>query len=234
MLWRCLEVSASLVFLVKKLPNSIKDLKTVKSIDPKPKKQTVATKKRIAAAIERIPLKAMAQCWCLPGAAPPGNVSLDLCCLSWLKTGSPAGRRAHARRQIPSGNIAARWQIAVLPLYSPPLNLLDYGNRSIVQSKGKATTHPKIGALKQTVWQWSRISLKFCMSIESVFICCQFCYCSSVFWLLFVSAFLLFDSFFCSIIQYSIIWLFSVFSVLILELYSRFFDPHINNRPTNQ
>jgi hypothetical protein len=69
-------------FLSKKLPNSIKDLKTVKSGDLKPKKQTVATEKRVAAAMERIPLKATAQCQRLLGAATPGNVSLDLCCLS--------------------------------------------------------------------------------------------------------------------------------------------------------
>jgi hypothetical protein len=33
------------------LPNGEKDLKIVKSGDPKPKKQTVATEKRVAAAI---------------------------------------------------------------------------------------------------------------------------------------------------------------------------------------
>jgi hypothetical protein len=55
----------SLVFKVKKLPNGLKDLKTVKSEDPKPKKQTVANEKRVAA-ISRIPLKATAQCWRLP------------------------------------------------------------------------------------------------------------------------------------------------------------------------
>jgi hypothetical protein len=82
MLQRCLEASASLVFKVKKLPNGIRDLKTVKSGDPKLKKQTITTEKRVAEAIARIPLKAMAQCWRLPGAAPPGNVTLDLCYLS--------------------------------------------------------------------------------------------------------------------------------------------------------
>jgi hypothetical protein len=57
------------------LPNSIKDLKTVKNGDPKPKKQTVATEKRVAAAIERIPLKVTSHCQRLPGAATPGNVA---------------------------------------------------------------------------------------------------------------------------------------------------------------
>jgi hypothetical protein len=38
-------------FKVKKLPNGMKDLKTVKSGDPKPQKQTIATKKRVAGAI---------------------------------------------------------------------------------------------------------------------------------------------------------------------------------------
>ncbi len=43
--------SESLVFEVKKFPDSIKDLKTVKSGDQKLKKQTVATEKRVAATI---------------------------------------------------------------------------------------------------------------------------------------------------------------------------------------
>jgi hypothetical protein len=61
------------------LPNGVKDLKTVKSEDPKLKKQTVANEKCVAAAIAQIPLKATAHCRRLPGAAAPGNVALDLC-----------------------------------------------------------------------------------------------------------------------------------------------------------
>jgi hypothetical protein len=38
-------------FKVKKLPSGIKDLKIIKSGDPKPKKPTVATEKHVAAAI---------------------------------------------------------------------------------------------------------------------------------------------------------------------------------------
>ncbi len=38
-------------FLSKKLSNGVKDLKSVKSGDPKLKKQTVATEKRVTAAI---------------------------------------------------------------------------------------------------------------------------------------------------------------------------------------
>jgi hypothetical protein len=64
------------------LPDGIKDLKTVKSGDPKLKKKTVATKKRVAATIARIPLKAAADRRRLPGAALPGYVALDLCYLS--------------------------------------------------------------------------------------------------------------------------------------------------------
>jgi hypothetical protein len=64
------------------LPNGLKDLKTVKSGDPKPKKQTVANEKRVAAAITRISLKVTAHCQRLPGAALPGYVALDLCYLS--------------------------------------------------------------------------------------------------------------------------------------------------------
>jgi orotate phosphoribosyltransferase-like protein len=55
---------------------------TVKSRDPKPKQKTVATKKRVAAAIERIPLKATVHCRRLAGATVPGNVALDLCYVS--------------------------------------------------------------------------------------------------------------------------------------------------------
>jgi hypothetical protein len=82
MLRCCLEASASLVFYVKKLPNGINYFKTVKSGDPKPKKQTVADEKHVAATIARIPLKAMAHCRRLPGVALPGYVALDLCYLS--------------------------------------------------------------------------------------------------------------------------------------------------------
>jgi hypothetical protein len=82
MLCRCLEALESLVFKVKKLSSGIKDLKTVKSGDPKPKKQTVANERRVAAAIARIPLKVTAHCRRLPGAALPGYVALDLSYLS--------------------------------------------------------------------------------------------------------------------------------------------------------
>jgi hypothetical protein len=43
----------SLVFYVKKLPNGITDLKTVKSGDPNLNKQTVTSEKHVAAAIKR-------------------------------------------------------------------------------------------------------------------------------------------------------------------------------------
>jgi hypothetical protein len=45
-------------------------------------KKTVATKERVAATIELIPLKATAHRRHLPGAASPGYVALDLCYLS--------------------------------------------------------------------------------------------------------------------------------------------------------
>jgi hypothetical protein len=64
------------------LPNGIKDLKTGKSGDPKPKKKHFATEKHVAAAIERIPLKATAHCQRLAGATALGNVALDLCYIS--------------------------------------------------------------------------------------------------------------------------------------------------------
>jgi hypothetical protein len=54
---------------------------------------------------------------------------------------------------VPCGKIAAHWQIAGLPLYSPPLNLLVYITRCILKSKGNATTHRKMGFLQRTVWQ---------------------------------------------------------------------------------
>ncbi len=34
-----------------------------------------------------------------------------------------------------------------------PLNLLDYGTWGILRAKGNAMGHPKLGSLKQTVWQ---------------------------------------------------------------------------------
>jgi hypothetical protein len=45
------------------------------------------------------------------------------------------------------------WQIAVLPSYSPPLNLLDYNIWGIFKIKGNAMAHRKIGSPKQTIWQ---------------------------------------------------------------------------------
>jgi hypothetical protein len=144
------------------LPNGIKDLKTVKSGDPKPKKKTVATEKRVAAAIELLLPKATAHCHRLAGATAPGNVALDLCYVFGLKIGPPAGLRARARRNFSSGKIAAHWQLAVLPPYSPPLNLLDYGIWGVVQPKGKATAHPKMGALKQTIWQLRAAKVRRC------------------------------------------------------------------------
>jgi hypothetical protein len=75
-----------------------------------------------------------------------------LCIL--IEIGPPAGRRARACHHFPSRNIAAHWQIAILLAYSPPLNSLDYGTWGVVQPKGKATAHLKMGALKQTVWLW--------------------------------------------------------------------------------
>jgi hypothetical protein len=65
---------------------------------------------------------------------------------------------------MPSGNIAARWQIAVLPPYLPPLKSLDYGKWRVVQPKGKATAHPKMGALKRTIWQLRAAKVKRCCS----------------------------------------------------------------------
>jgi hypothetical protein len=64
------------------LPNGIKDLKTVKSGDLKKEGKSVATEKLVAAVIEQIPLKAVAHCRHLPGAASPGYVALDLCYIS--------------------------------------------------------------------------------------------------------------------------------------------------------
>ncbi len=71
----------------------MKDLKTVKSGDPKLKKQTFATKKHVPAPIAQIPLKAdgsqpaTTRCFyarkCCPGSLLP----------ILIKKGSPAGRR---------------------------------------------------------------------------------------------------------------------------------------------
>ncbi len=47
MLGHAVLASESFIFYIKKLPNGIKDLKTIKSEDPKPKKQTVATENMV-------------------------------------------------------------------------------------------------------------------------------------------------------------------------------------------
>jgi hypothetical protein len=67
---------------------------------------------------------------------------------------------AHTTKSLAETSL--RWQIAVLPLYSLPQNLLDYDNRSVVQPKGKAMAHPKMGALKRTVWQRRAAKVKQC------------------------------------------------------------------------
>jgi hypothetical protein len=114
----------------------------------------MATEKHVAGAIARIPLKAMAHCWRLPGAASLGYVALDLYYISWLKIASPAGRPARACLHFPSGNIAACWQITVLLPYLPPLYSLDYGTWGILKPKGNATAHPKMSALKWAIGQF--------------------------------------------------------------------------------
>jgi hypothetical protein len=40
--------------------------------------------------------------------------------------------------------------------------LLDYGNWGALQPKGKATAHPKMGALKRTVWQQRAEKVRQC------------------------------------------------------------------------
>jgi hypothetical protein len=55
---------------------------TVKSGDLKTKERPLPLKKRVTAAIVRIPLKAVAHCLRLPGAASPAFEALDLCFLS--------------------------------------------------------------------------------------------------------------------------------------------------------
>jgi hypothetical protein len=78
--------------------------------------------------------------------------------------------------------------------------------------------------------EWSQVNLQFCMLIESVFlpICCQFCYYPSVVnFYSFCFAFCL--THFVQLFRIRLFtYLFSVFSVLILELCSRYFYPHIN------
>jgi hypothetical protein len=69
-------------FLCKKVANGIKDLKTVKSVDLKMKGRPLPPKNVSPPLIARIPLKAAAHCRCLPGAASPGYVALDLCYIS--------------------------------------------------------------------------------------------------------------------------------------------------------
>jgi hypothetical protein len=42
------------------------------------------------------------------------------------------------------------------------LNSLDYGTWGILKLKGNATAHPKMGTLKQTVWQWQAAKVGRC------------------------------------------------------------------------
>jgi hypothetical protein len=54
---------------------------------------------------------------------------------------------------FPCRNIAAHWQIAVLPLYLPPLNSLDYRTGVVSHAKGNAPANPNVCSLKQTIQQ---------------------------------------------------------------------------------
>jgi aromatic ring-opening dioxygenase catalytic subunit (LigB family) len=42
------------------------------------------------------------------------------------------------------------------------LNSLDYGTWGVLMPKGNATAHPKMGTLKQTVWQWQAAKVGRC------------------------------------------------------------------------
>jgi hypothetical protein len=66
------------------------------------------------------------------------------------------------------GKIAEFWKIAVLPQYPPPLYSLEYGTWGICQANGKTTTHPKMGPLKQTMWQlWAAEVRQWCSKIAA-------------------------------------------------------------------
>jgi hypothetical protein len=130
------------------LPNGIKDLKTVKSRDPKPKKQTVANKKRVAAAILWIPLKANGS---LP--VPTRRCYARKCCpgslLHILIKNRLYSSTAHSRTPpFPWRKNRCALATCGFAAVFTALNPLDYGIWGIVQPKGKATAHPKMGALK--------------------------------------------------------------------------------------
>jgi hypothetical protein len=50
-----------------------------------------------------------------------------------------------------AGTSSGHWHVAVLLPYSSALNLLDYSTWGILQAKGNAIPHAKIGSLKQTI-----------------------------------------------------------------------------------
>jgi hypothetical protein len=52
----------------------------------------------------------------------------------------------------------------VLPLNLLPLNSLEYIIWDVLQPKGNAMAHPKMGALKQTVWQLRAAKVRRCYS----------------------------------------------------------------------
>ncbi len=84
----------------------------------------------------------------LPDAASPAYVALDLFYVSWSKLGVPARRGTCIHHHFPCRKIIARWQIVIVP----PLSLLDYSTWGLLQAKGNAMAHPKMGSLKHTIW----------------------------------------------------------------------------------
>jgi hypothetical protein len=88
------------------------------------------------------------------------------------------------------------------------------------------------------IGQWSPFSLQICLfSVHQliIFVATFSCIVHQFIHLSLFDSVLFCSIWFCSIIQCSIIHLFSVsFSVLILELYSRYFDPFKNNHLASQ
>jgi hypothetical protein len=128
-----------------------KKLKDCKERDPKAKKQTVTAEKCVTGTALILPALTRR---CLGSICGPRSL------LHILIKNKFSRRTAH---HFHCGYIAERWQIAVLPPNSPPLNLLDYGTCGILQAKGNATAHPKFSFLKQTMYQlWSAKVRRYC------------------------------------------------------------------------
>ncbi len=131
----CLGVSDKFVFELKKSPNGIRHLKTVRSEAQNQRNRMSPPKNVSLPPLQGLLRRLMGHYRCVPGAALPAYAALELCYLSWLKLGFPA-KCALAHATISLTKKLPCWQIAVLLSHSPPLILRDYNTLGALQAKG--------------------------------------------------------------------------------------------------